>query len=407
MGPVSRTVTAMNRDFLDTLHPLKDPPQTRQGLMGLLEGQWPGQPWSLWLDRLLQIRPIVADQKPDIRLTLREVPWAAAPKLLFLWLLDRLQQEPDPWKPPARKVSVTPLPLEVPVQPDASSDRAWMLTELEPWRIAVDWEHLQFGARAYDEGLHGGEVEPHFLANFERAHSWLVGHLGTRLTVSASEQLTYLATEHELPELVYDCTPRNLSRMRAWMRPGVLDSYPPEFVKRRPYRRWELEAFKALYKDRLDQLMEDVPGLTSYLDEKYEVKLENLTLQLLNQEMLRAQLHFFRGPRSPEMVRQAMAREFDAFYEAPSLKRAVALHRWLEALHPFAWGNTRYAYLVLNKLLVEYGFCPTVMEQRCDAVFSTLAEWEERISEGMERWQAMVVFQRLGLLDSVRVQLSR
>ncbi|MDP6709254.1 MAG: hypothetical protein QF893_23190, partial [Alphaproteobacteria bacterium] len=83
------------------------------------------------------------------------------------------------------------------------------------------------------------------------------------------------------------------------------------------------------------------------------------------------------------------------------LMEITRLVKWLEYCRPFYDGNTRNNILILNKLLVEYGFVPAILAQRNDAPFFTDGDWCHYIREGMRRWHLLSCLRQMGLLAPV------
>ena len=58
----------------------------------------------------------------------------------------------------------------------------------------------------------------------------------------------------------------------------------------------------------------------------------------------------------------------------------------LARLHPFDDANTRTNMLLLNKLLVENGFPPSIVEDPKHFYLNTLESWKAKILQGMDTW---------------------
>ncbi|MFK8022951.1 MAG: Fic family protein [Ilumatobacter sp.] len=95
-----------------------------------------------------------------------------------------------------------------------------------------------------------------------------------------------------------------------------------------------------------------------------------------------------------ETVRAKLQLLFDQFYEdveeSPNKLVPIArLHKQLEYLHPFKDANTRTNLVVLNRLLVEFGFSPVILDDPNQSYVQSLQEWQHMLIKGMVRWQAV------------------
>ena len=152
----------------------------------------------------------------------------------------------------------------------------------------------------------------------------------------------------------------------------------------------------------------------------------NPSVRLLDREFVRFKVNYFDRPYTDEMVLgeidasfavlygalQALQEEEDARRENEpnelewrtdlEQRRLLELAKWhktIEYLRPYDEGNTRISVLVLNKLLVELGFVPTILAQQNDAPFRSNRGWRRNIIAGMQRWQAIRLFRDMGLLS--------
>lgn len=69
------------------------------------------------------------------------------------------------------------------------------------------------------------------------------------------------------------------------------------------------------------------------------------------------------------------------------------LHKNLEYLHPFKDANTRTNLALLNKLLVEYGFEPVILDDPNQSYTQTVDEWAGLLQRGMDRWSEVLLAQ--------------
>lgn len=69
------------------------------------------------------------------------------------------------------------------------------------------------------------------------------------------------------------------------------------------------------------------------------------------------------------------------------LEEISKLHQRLERLHPARDGNTRTNVLLLNKHLIEFGFCPVLLRHTQKSSCVGLPAFIDLVKEGMEDWK--------------------
>lgn len=283
------------------------------------------------------------------------------------------------------------------------------------WRQHIDWEDQEFGQNVYDEGLHGGDVELGYIESALQAHEFAGRMLGMPLGIEEYEQLFFSGRRHVQKSIRYDTTPRNLWRLKALLEPDVHADMDPEHIRYIPHYHWEVMAFNYLREKYSDIFMKDNLLIANYLYAKYGENIK-ITKKLLDKEFMRCQINFFNEYHTDVEIRHAINKKLAEFYknmgalgfdmqmgqvatgnEEAGLLEIAKLTRWLEILHPFIGGNTRHNIILLNKLLIEAGFCPIILSNRNDAPYRSARGWMEQILTGMLRWSVVCGLINIGL----------
>lgn len=220
----------------------------------------------------------------------------------------------------------------------------------ETWRLYVDRDHQHHGPMVYDRGLHGRDAEPGFMESMASAHALASRELGSPLDRALLQRLHEAVLAHGAPKLAYrdhafhvTVAPRRLQRgSLPWLtRSGA----------------------------QLEEVEEDgVPRLRVLF-----VELEG------GEESIVRRLE-----RVLSAGRRAIARAKDADARLLAIAR---LHARLELLHPTEDGNTRRNLVLLDKLLVEHGFWPVILDEPNDVVVMDARRWAAALRRGMTRFQ--------------------
>jgi hypothetical protein len=327
------------------------------------------------------------------------------------WFKHQLskKQQPHSHKPP----TVT---LESPVSPEtALIKKVFNRLGEHCWRQHIDWEDQELGPNVYDEGTHGGDVEPGYIESALHAHDLAGRMLGLPLGSDEYEFLFLAGRRHIQKGIRYDTTPRNLWRLKHLLEADVLADIDSSQVRYIPHYHWEVMAFNYFYKKHTGNFRQTNRPITEYLNSKYGDDIK-ITKKLLDNEFMRYQICFFDEYHTDSEIKMAIGNKLAAFYrkmqdldfnlqkgqtgmgnEDAGLQEITKLVRWLEILHPFRGGNTRHNIILLNKLLVEAGFCPTILANRNDAPYRSVRGWNDQIITGMLRWQIIYGLIRVGL----------
>ncbi len=227
----------------------------------------------------------------------------------------------------------------------------------------------------YDHGLHGRDAEPGFLASMARAHALASREIGAPLDRALLQRLHEAALGHATPKLAYRDHAFHVAVDPRRLRRGSLPWLTRSGVR--------LEPIEEDGVARLRVLFVDVDGGEEGIVRRLE--------------------------RVLSTGRAALARAKDAEQRLLAIAR---LHARLELLHPTEDGNTRRHLVVLDKLLVEHGFWPVILDEPNDVVVMDARRWAEALRRGMARFQAAAravafgddVGERLRAHDHARVR---
>ena len=392
--------------------------------------------------------------KPKVGFSLGDFSTSVKLRLAAGWLSSRLaswfetasRDRRRPWAFLERNEKPAPAParlrpedaLEAMLRDYAPAEREAMRAAFdalgdETWRLHVDWEDQEYGPEVYDLCKHndgGGEVG--YLESMLAAHSYAASILGARIDSRLFGRLHGACTGHMSDwHRQYKTYVRELWRPRDWADADLYDDIEPEHLQLVPFRPYEALAMQHMLFDDFEALRRKRPLFADMMESKLDGL--KLTAEILNREFLRFRVCYFDGAYDDTEVAAKIDERFEDFYETAAeldaerrrsaasigvageatagrplaeieselLREIARLHRWCEYLRPFNEANTRFTILVLNKLLVEYGFLPTVLAERNDALFRSDRGWRRYILEGMQRAQAIRLFGAMGFLDHV------
>jgi hypothetical protein len=223
----------------------------------------------------------------------------------------------------------------------------------ESWRLYVDRDHQHWGPTVYDLGRHGRDREPGFLASMGRAHRLAATSLGAPLDRGLLQRLHEAALGHADPRLAYRDHAFQVTIDAARLQPGS--------------RLWLTSCSVSLHphddegRARVRVIFEPIGGR------------EAATVRRLEAVLARGRRELAAAARRDEDAR---------------LLAVARLHARLELLHPTEDGNTRRHLVVLNKLLVEQGLWPTILDEPNDVVALDARGWASAIARGMRRFRA-------------------
>ena len=384
-----------------------------------------------WLDLALHFAPPRSSCKPRIDLRLGEIHGPVKLLIITLWLsgniMEKISCKPfGGWnnrilhlfsgnrQPASREPPSVSLPESVPENKTFMQAIFNQFGE-ERWRQHIDWEDQELGDKVYDTGAHGGDVEPGYIKSALHAHDLATRMLGQQLGIEEYEILFLAGRQHIQNRIKYDTTPRNLWRMRHLLESDVYADIDPAHIRFIPHYHWEVMAFNYLYSRYAERFRNENPYVAEYFSARYGNN-PVITKKILDREFMRCQICFFPHNHNDGQIRQAISDRLATFYrkmdelgydlqtghtgngnEDAGLKEIADLVRWLEILHPFRGGNTRHHINLLNKLLVEAGFWPTILANRNDAPYRSVRGWQDQIITGMLRWKIVYGLIHAGL----------
>lgn len=229
----------------------------------------------------------------------------------------------------------------------------------------------------YDQGLHGRDAEPGFLSSMARAHTLASETLGAPLDRRLVQRLHEAALGHAGPKLGYRDHAFQVSVDPRRLQPGSRRWLTSSGVRLEPYEEEGVARLRVIFVD-----LRGEEGVYRRLE-----------------QVLAA------GRRALAQASGTEAR----------LLAIARLHARLELLHPTDDGNTRRNLVVLDKLLVEHGFWPVILDEPNDVVVMEPRAWTLALRRGMARFRAAAravacgddVGERLRAHDRARVRSHR
>lgn len=318
------------------------------------------------------------------------------------------------------------------------------------WKQIFDGKYHQFGAKVFDEGLHGKEKEPGFYESALNAFNFAGEHLGEPLTVDFYCNLHKIACAHfqgKANETLMEAKDAGVFRKGGQDVRMVLgiEKALEFYLKENPeiYPDWN-KKFLEMYskskgkdlraiQDEIDMNMRwfkkdpesvelDEIGFSLEIYHKFDAIYNEKILKPLI-EYLASQKNSVGGQELPTIYSEPHMQNFVIQYVyALNLEKTVNslfseynsniseinrqiqngeelqplldkklsliadLYQKLEWLHPFQDGQGRTDLIVLSKLLSENGFTPPILDDPYMSSFSPLSNWIEYLKKGMASW---------------------
>lgn len=238
---------------------------------------------------------------------------------------------------------------------------------------AIDGYHHHYGMQVYDLGLHGGSKEKGYLQGIEKAHRFIGKYLNRKIDANWYLKLHRVACGHFRgsendtlmgPEEVGIF--RGPERGSMWVNPPVRYYFTSQAIQ--DFRALDLE---------LKREFGDQAGLGE--------------LEILQDGQ--SNVYYKKMPR--ELIAQTFNKFVNEFYQEANqaqtddqrLAAIAKLRQRLEWLHPPRDGSGRTCCLVMNKLLVEYGFHPALLEYPYFSNSHHLSLWTEDLKLGLRNWE--------------------
>lgn len=267
----------------------------------------------------------------------------------------------------ASKLSINPV-----LSREAMQKVFWGLGKDNKWMECIDEEHQRWGRLVYDQGLHGGPVEPGYIGSMEKACEMVAEDLGSQIDADWFLRLHQCVAGHfkgaeggtlmgqEKVGVFRNTEDKLQCTYKGWKKPTLLGrcelmgSHHVGQTGTRPNFPWGQ--------------LEDVDDNTVRLH--YQTMSSDQVKAIFNQIM---RIYY---------QEIAMAKSLDERFTSV----AVA-HQWLERLHPPRDGATRANLLILQKLLTENGIHPSILKSpHVSTTFGTL-EWKTVLYNGLLQWE--------------------
>ena len=247
----------------------------------------------------------------------------------------------------------------------------------EIWRQYIDLRRQHFGSAVFDEGLHGKPPEPGYLASMGGAHVFLARLLGRRMTPELYEKLQRETRRHSNDDTMagWSTHTDHVDADKSTAGPGFLEAYAAA---------WGSNAS-------LEEIYARLQSRSIPMGDAIERIYTTATMTTVN--------FAFKYPDKGESAsKQRLQKLFDDFYDEVEvsdnkLQVIARPHKNLEYLHPFKDANTRTNLALLNKLLVEYGFEPVILDDPNQSYTQTVDEWAGLLQRGMDRWSEVLLAQ--------------
>ena len=245
------------------------------------------------------------------------------------------------------------------------------------WRQLIDGKDQMYGERVYDEGFHGGHVEPGFLQGATEASDAAPELFPDNLSLDAYVALHTKATAYQAKE-----KPKGS---------GFFATIPPD-----PNGPRIKEVHESLSKDQfkwmaelsnisggnLEQCHTNVRALSDAMASKYNNEQPIHRIELENSHLI---INFLPSNNIANIADKI----FDDFNknQNKNIELISQLYRELELLHYFQDGNTRTNLILMNWLLAREGLNPVILQEPALPIFLTQEQSIKLLQDGMEEWR--------------------
>jgi hypothetical protein len=255
----------------------------------------------------------------------------------------------------------------------------------EIWRQYIDLRRQHHGSAVFDQGLHGKPPEPGYLASMRSAHRLARDGLGERMTAQSYAEIQAASRAHSDDDAMAGWS-SSTDRVNADRSTAGVD------FEAQVRNAWATSATAP-------EAWEKVQALGLPMGDTFKLTTHPLTINF----------EFKYEGKSEEASRARIQKLFDDFYATlrttgTPLREIARLHKNLEYMHAFKDANTRTNLVVLNKLLVECGYNPVVLDDPNQSYTQTIDEWEALLDRGVRRWRAIRRAPALGLTTEEMLQ---
>jgi hypothetical protein len=287
--------------------------------------------------------------------------------------------------------------------PEQSAQVFWGLGD-HWWKQIIDGSCHNFGPRVFDEGLHGGAVEPGFLASIKK------GCLFVCRPEFSFNSFCYVDLHRE------SCAHFNKEETMTLIGQNKIGQFAGERRCWVPFSRFLNVSAEDLIADfEMAQILPDAGVEFKSLVNKVVVAVQSINQEIAarsrvlgfepfaeiscynpfdkrNKHPLQA---LVRSPLLKDQKQSAVRRLFCRFRteiqqaetDEQRLRSIANLFQMLEWLHPFYDGQGRTDIVLLNKLLCDLGFNPAILNNPYYSTHTSLDDWITYLKEGMAKWR--------------------
>lgn len=240
----------------------------------------------------------------------------------------------------------------------------------DKWKECIDGCFHHLGANCFDEGKHGGAIEPGYIKSMENAFQFIQQFLNRKIDADWYLHLHSKTAEHfNGPQNGVEVGQDKIGCFR----------HDTQEIS---------ENCKLLLNDKvIDELcLENRTHLIGDYTSHQDSKCNTISYTYIAYRKSASNVE--------KIFNEFLSEYYDDIAKASNndekLLAIAKFIRRLEWLHPFCDGNTRTHIALLNKLLTENGFHPVVLDNQNAAILTTLQGWTAYIKDGMNRWEAIL-----------------
>ncbi len=244
------------------------------------------------------------------------------------------------------------------------------------WKECVDGGLQVYGKNVFDQGLHGGPVEPGFMSSMESAFEFLRENFHRKLDASFYLDLHQAACAHfQGPHTGTMVGQERVGVFRGASEPVSASFEAPDYAM---YQ----EAMNEFYS--LSAWISDLFGPsfslglivpTSDFPKKHQIN-----YHMMSEDQVKIVFNFFLSIFHSEMNQTKTHKEV-----LPVIARLIQRLEWL---HPVQDGCGRTDTALLNFLLTKYGFTPCLLQFPYLSSCRGFSEWVDYLTDGMNRWSS-------------------
>ncbi|MBS0605091.1 MAG: hypothetical protein JSS60_08690 [Verrucomicrobia bacterium] len=264
------------------------------------------------------------------------------------------------------------------INPSASLkelNKTYFALGADKWKECIDGKYHHLGKDVFAKGTHGGCVEPEYVPSMERAFEFCAGYLNKKVDADWYLQLHQHTCGH------FNGDPKVY--LMGQEKVGVFRDSDDTIM-------WWPSGFYVITVEAKKELEE--------LDA--EIKREfgpGFGLGAMTFDTTHGCWKHSYATLSRTQVRQIFDKFLREFYieveSAPTpdakLTAIARLNKRLELLHPPRDGSGRTNTAFINKVLVDYGFTPSILDQPFVSSTYGLTRWTQYVKDGMAKWQRL------------------